>query len=371
MNIRKILENNRGFSLIELLISSTATLIIMSSVFTILIAFSQKSRDEQSGVRQIQESRFLLNILSSELKNAGSIITLTSSGSFLADTPYFNGIYPLNNTDGPDGLIIASGDPDAVTNLSTVFSPSSENDIPVITTDVNVDGVAWRAGDYGIIIATNGYYVFKVEEVDASANIIKKRSEAVYYSGLLDTGGGKYKDNREGTSDDGNSINYPVQAPVIRLTNFSIYLIAEEYDSDLRRKRRDLIRVVDANEIADVLGSSSAVKYVMAENIWDLQIGYITYPDLPAFTNKRSFFLPGATSNETVQELVPELQKKTLREISVAFVALTDRLTIKPISGLLKVPAFGDRDAYSLPYGSYFYKIYKILVEPKNFALSL
>jgi len=370
MKLKEIIKNNKGFSLLELLISSVATLIIMGSVFTILIAFSQKSSDEQSRVRQIQESRFLLNVLSSELKNAGSIITLTNSGSFLADTPYFMGLYPLNRNDAPDGVIVASGDPDAVTNLSAAFSPSSEDNIPVVTTDVNISGTPWQAGDYGIIIATNGYYVFKVEAVDVTGGVITKRSESVYFSGLLDSSG--YVDNREGSSADGDSITYPVQAPVIRLSNFSIYLVKEEDDKDLGRKRRDLVRVVDAFDVADVLNSGITTKYVMAENIWDLQIGYITYPNLPDFTNKRFFFLPAGTSNETIQNLIPELQTKTLREISITIVALTDKFSSNnTVNTSFRIPAIGDRTVYDLPAGNYYYKIYKMLIEPKNFTLSI
>ena len=37
-------------------------------------------------------------------------MTLVNTGGFLTVPPYFNGIYPLNNTDFSDGVILASGD---------------------------------------------------------------------------------------------------------------------------------------------------------------------------------------------------------------------------------------------------------------------
>ena len=198
-------------------------------------------------------------------------------------------------------------------------------------------------------------------------NTIEKRAQAVYFSGLLDSSG--YEDTREGSTSDGDAITYPLSAPVIRLTNFSIYLIKEQFDSDLRRNRRDLVRVVDAVGTSDVLNNSTALRYVMAENIWDLQIGYSTYPDLPAFTNKRDFFKAG--TNEVIADLMPELQNKRIREITVSIVALTDNF-VGTMAETLTIPAQGDRTAADvLPKGKYYYKIYNMLIEPKNFTLNL
>lgn len=365
MEIKKILKNNKGFSLIELIISSVATLIIMGSIFSVLISFSKKSNDDQSRVRQIQESRFVMNILSSDLKNAGSMLTLGKA--YLAGVPYFTGIYPLNKDDNPDGIIIASGDPDALTTLYTSYTPSASNDIPVMTTDVCTDCTKWQEGDYGIIMGIDGYYVFIVTKTpDPGDSVLEKRTQPVYYSGLLDSDG--YEDDRLGSTVDGNAITYPMTAPVIRLSNFSIYLIKSQYDSDLGRNRRDLVRVVDAVNIADVLNNDTAVKYVLASNIWDMQIGYSIYPDLPAVTNKKDFFMNG--SSEVIADLIPELQVLALSEIYVSIVALTDNF-IGTETETLTIPALGDRSAVSLPTGKYYYKIYNMLIQPKNHSIGI
>ncbi len=365
MEIKKILKNNKGFSLIELIISSVATLIIMGSIFTVLISFSQKSNDDQSRVRQIQESRFVMNILSSDLKNAGSMLTLGKA--YLAGSPYFTGIYPLNKNDNPDGIIIASGDPEALTTLYTPFAPSGNNNIPVMTTDVCTDCTKWQEGDYGIIMGIDGYYVFIVTKTpDPGDSVLEKRTQPVYYSGLLDSDG--YEDRREGSTVDGNTITYPMTAPVIRLTNFSIYLIKSQYDSDLRRTRRDLVRVVDAVGDDDVLNSATSIRYVMAENIWDMQIGYSVYPDLPAVTNRKDFFINGST--EHISFLIPELQELALSEIYVSIVALTDNFVGTEIENMI-IPALGDRPANSLPSGKYYYKIYNMLIQPKNQSIGI
>ena len=111
------MDKRKGFSLVEAMVVLVLMLIIMSAVYMMIMYYRDVSGTEQARVRQTQESRFLLSVFSSELKNAGAVMTLVNTGGFLTMPPYFNGIYPLNNTDVPDGVIVASGDPNAVSKL--------------------------------------------------------------------------------------------------------------------------------------------------------------------------------------------------------------------------------------------------------------
>jgi len=372
MDFRKMYKDNRGFSLIELLISSTVTLMIMGSIFTILIAYGKRSHDNQSSVRQVQESRFLTNVLASDIKNAGAIISLANTGGFLKGNAYFTGISPLNSATGPDGIIVASGDPDVVGTLTSPFIPSNNTiSIESLQPATGTPNV-WAIGDFGIIIAKNGYYVFKVD--DFATGTITKRAEAVYYSGLLVD---VVSDTLVGTSNKGNSITYPVNAPVIRLANFSIYALNEQDDSDLGRKRRDLVRIVDTFGIDNALTSNNdnIKRYVMASNLWDMQIAYYSYPDYPLTTSKKSFFVSG--SSETVQTFFPVMQDRLIREISIDIVALTDNyITGKGSIGSFKISSLGDRPEYPLPKNAngkykYYYKVYRMLIQPKNFGINI
>jgi len=357
------MKKQSGFTLIETLITSALVLVIMGSLYMMLIFYSEKSQTEQSRVRLQQESRFLLSMMASELKNAGSVLTLANTGGFLAKTPFFNGVYPLNNTSFPDGIIIASGDPDATTKLfGSDYDPSADGNTIVaddLTVEAGVD--PWAVDDIGIIVGDEGFYVFKVQSV--TGNTITKRSQSIYYSGLLSTA--NYTDPE---TDKGNNVVYPENAPVIRLTSFCIYLIWEQDDLALGRKRRDLVRVVDTLDSADVLSTSSpAEKYIIADNIWDMQLVYISYPDFPDdITTKNVYF--NYNSSGTFDDLVSDIQSKTFKELELHIIALTDEYEGK---GTVShdVSNIGDHPAYTLPEGKFMYKRYKLLIEPRNYNM--
>ncbi len=120
-------------------------MIIMSAVYLMIMYYRDVSGTEQARVRQTQESRFLMSVFSSELKNAGAVMTLTNTGGFLSTPPYFSGIYPLNNTSFPDGVIVASGDPNAVSKLTAIATPSSST---LLLNNTNATP-AWAIGDQG------------------------------------------------------------------------------------------------------------------------------------------------------------------------------------------------------------------------------
>jgi len=357
------MRRERGFTLIESMISTALVLVIMGSLYMMIIFYRNLSHSEQSRVRLQQESRFLLSSLAADLKNAGSVLTLAHTGGYLAGTAAFNGIYPINNTAYPDGVILASGDPDAAAKLFAPYDPSSDgNTINVDDISVATGADPWALDDFGVIVGPNGYYVFRVASV--TGNSIVKRTESVYHSGLLATA--NYTDPE---TVKGDSVSYPQNAPVIRLTSFGIYLVQQVWDGTLGRSRRDLIRVVDCHGVADVLAAGAAVdRYVIADNMWDIQLVYRTYPDFPDVTTKRVYFEIG--SSLTHDDLLADIRAKVLKEVELNLIGLTSEF-----SGLGEVTHtvsdIGDHAGTTLPTGKYMYRQYRLTIEPRNFNIKL
>lgn len=355
------MDQRKGFSLVEAMVVVVLMVMIMSSIYMMIMYYRDVSGTEQARVRQTQESRYLLSVFSSELKNAGSVMTLANTGSFLSAPPFFNGVYPLNNSDFPDGVILASGDPNAVSKLISEFDPTGGSyEMQVNNT---IADPAWAPGDQGILIGPDGFYVFAVETSTSSS--ITMAATPVYYSGLLNTT--HYVDP---ASPKGNTVIYPVNAPVMRLADFSIYLVNERYDAAKGRNVRDLVRVTDCAGRAAVLTDSSPgiLKGVITENVWDMQLAYTAYPNFPDVTTKNDFFTSSGSSN--LADLLTAIRGKAFKEITVSVVALTDDYPGKG-SITYQLPMLADRAATTLPSGKFNYKTYSFLIEPRNYNINL
>jgi prepilin-type N-terminal cleavage/methylation domain-containing protein len=352
------MKQRQGFTLVESMVAMMLMVMIMISVYMMILYYRDVSGTEQARVRQTQESRFLLSVFSSEMKNAGAVMTLTNTGGFLAIPPYFNGIYPLNNTGFPDGVVIASGDPNAVSKLVSSVTPSSGTRMLNNT----IATPAWAIGDQGIVIGPDGFYVFAVKTVSATS--IEMESTPIYYSGLLNTA---HYDDPETVM--GNAVTYPANAPVMRLGEFSIYLVQERYDDAKKRNVRELVRVTDCNGDGDVLNAAStASKGVIAENVWDLQLVYTAYPNFPDIVTREDYFTDGGLSN--LDDLLTALSAKTVKEVTANVVALTDDY---PGKGMITyaLPLLADRGATALPAGKFNYKTFTILIQPRNFNIKI
>ncbi len=362
------MNKRKGFSLVEAMAALVLMMLIMGSVYMMIMYYRDVAGTEQARVRQTQESRFLMSVFSSELKNAGAVITMTSSGGFLDVPIYFNGIYPLNNTNYADGVVLASGDPNAVSKLTIADNPTDDRTLNVNNTNATP---AWAAGDRGIVIGPAGIYVFEVDSVSGSTIVMT--DTPVYYSGLLDTttsSGSFTYDDPETVL--GDNIEYPVNAPVMRLSDFSIYLVNQRFDAEKGRDVRDLIRISNCRGIDNVLGNndpvSGPVKGIIAENIWDLQLVYTAYPGFPDVSVKNDFF--SSTSTGTMDDLLTALRLKTMKELTVNIVALTDDY---PGQGSVtySLPLLADRAATTLPAGKFNYKTFSFLIPPRNYNIKL
>lgn len=392
------MHGEKGFSLLELLVTTSIFLIVLLGVYTMVNHFADASRTENSRLRMQQETRYLTANFSAELKNAGSVLTIASSGNFLRADPYFCGIYPLNNAGFPDGIIIAVGDPEAVTTLTAPHAFNSDGvelqvkstsvpvyyDEPADETTISVNPKPWAAGDIGIVMGTTGYYVFEVEAVDATS--ITTRAEPVYYSGLLNTS--NYVDAE---AVKGNIIQFPgsegadPKAPVIRLSSFSIYMFRViphpiyHYIED--RMLRQFVRVSDTMGVADVL-SGGAVVDIISENIWDMQITYLAYTDFAAADPTTAvdpahfYFGPAASSSNVLENLLTDIRGKFLKQFNITFVTITDEYGSQGHydtgnKDYNRIPVIADSGSYKLPFGRYGYKILALQIEPRNFNIQL
>lgn len=357
------MRGRKGFSLVEAMVVLVLMVLIMSSVYLMIMYFRDVSGTEQAKVRQTQESRYLLSVFSSEIKNAGAVMTLANTGGFLTVPPFFNGIYPINNIDFPDGVILASGDPNAVSKLTSAWAPSSGNSLLLNNTIADPD---WADGDHGILIGPDGFYVFSVAAGGVGTSTLTLEDTPVYYSGLLNTT--HYIDP---ASPKGNTVIYPVNAPVMRLADFSIYLVNERYDAAKGRNVRDLVRISDCKDKGtenDIFGAAStAVKGVITENVWDMQLAYTAYPNFPDVTTKNDFFTSSGSSDPDA--LLTAIRRKAFKEITVSVVALTDDYPGKgSITYQLPLLADNANDEKTIT-GKFNYKTYSFLIEPRNYNI--
>jgi prepilin-type N-terminal cleavage/methylation domain-containing protein len=382
------MKNEKGFSLIEMIITMSIFALVLSGVYLMVIHFGKFSRNEHSRRRMEQEARFLTSNFAAELKNAGAVLTLANTSTFLSATPFFNGIYPLNdntiNDEFPDGIIVAAGDPEAVTQLIVPFTPDEAGETPVLsvrsTTVLGFDTLdpnavpPWRVGDKGIILGTDGYYVFSVAETDVAS--ITLRSEPVYYSGLLDSGG--YRD--VSAASNGDTVEYPINAPVIRLANFGIYLFREiphpQYE-EADRLIRQFVKITDAMGDDNVLDPGSpAQKSIISESIYDMQITYTGYPSFKTITPETTldldhhYFAANSGGLATLENLLTDIRSKNLKRMTITLISLSDDFEQKtPVETM--APAMGDQPEYQMPPGDYTFKIMTLEIQPRNYNIVL
>ena len=75
------MERRKGFTLVETLAYTFIMSLVLAGIYTMIVYYRNVSGTEQSRLRAQQESRFLLTQLANELKDAGSILTLSHTES--------------------------------------------------------------------------------------------------------------------------------------------------------------------------------------------------------------------------------------------------------------------------------------------------
>lgn len=361
-------------------------LVILSGVYMMIQHYGDVSKSEHSRVTMQQESRYMVSAFADEIKEAGAVLTVAHTSKFLAAPPFFNGLYPLNSTYYPDGIILATGDPEAVTRLTADFAKGDTvltvEDASVKTYDPSFpyENPQWAKGQKGIVIGTTGYFVFAIEGVP-DASTINIRTTPVYYSGLLATG--SYLDDAQGNTP-GNELTYSVNSPVIRLSNFSIYVFRDIEDTKLSaafgstQMIRQMIRITDTYGKVDPLAKDSGAEFsVISENIWDMQISYIAYADFKSANRhtiidpNHHYFAGGGTSSDA-SALMTDIRGRLLRQMDISIIALTDLLggQGKTTAGG-NIPPIGDHASNYLPARKLSYRLFSFSVEPRNYGVTL
>jgi hypothetical protein len=376
---KKKRQQQKGFTLIETMVTMSIFFFIMFSVYTMIQHYGDVTKTEHSRMTMQQESRYMVSSFADEIKEAGSILALGKA--YMGGVPFFNGIYPLNSTYYPDGIILASGDPFAATTLSQDFSSGD--------TVLNVKEIhetsQWMSGQKGIILGTTGYLVFSVQSVAVGEpGSITISSTPVYFSGLLNTG--YYIDDAQGNAA-GSTISYSKNSLVARLTNFCIYLFRDVENQKLSDALgstqiiRQMIRITNPNGVANPLDSGSGAEFsVISENIWDMQIAYKGYDDIKTVNRSTTidsnhiYYTEGtaySTPSDALDALLQDIRQLHIKQLDVNILAIAEDLgsrgeTIDPTG----IQPFGDNlyigQAGYLPDRKVNYKLFSFSVEPRN-----
>jgi prepilin-type N-terminal cleavage/methylation domain-containing protein len=354
-------SGQQGFSLAEMMVSLTVMLIIIVAIFSIIVAEQATHLTEGRKLDMNQGGRVIEQMLTEGFRSSGSVLSLANTPVLLGSTTLpFNGIYPLNNNNYPDGVILASGDPMALARLTLDFNAGDPQvNIPTVNLPDGSD-VAWHEDDFGLIMRNDGYYVFRVTTTPAlGATVLSVRTSSAYYSGLLATA------NYTDTGPSGLGA-YPAGNPVVRLDFFNIFLVRTEDDLS-----RTLTLSVDCEDEADVLANPSATRGTpILPNIEDIQIEYVAkvvppavLPDVWAGSDTA---FPGNGA-----DFYNQFFRKSIASARIFVLLRTEEERNKRAgSGITyRKPVMGDVAATTLAVGRYHYAYMQYQVLIRNYNL--
>jgi type II secretory pathway pseudopilin PulG len=338
----------RGFSLLEMLISVTLTVVVMGAVVAIVISTQRTSLTESMKQEMNQGSRALQQVLGDDFKSAGAMLSIINVPSLLGIAPVFNGIYPFNNNNYADGVILAAGDPDGVSQTTDNFD-LNDTALSITTTQKLVNGVltnAWGPNDFGMVIRAGGYYVFRCDSespVTDSTHLLVNDAPA-YFSGLIQAAGTTHYVD---ACTDG-SASYASGSWVVRLDYFHIFLVRGETDGS-----QTLTLTTDTQGDPDFLRNPGLAVPII-RNIEDIQFSYVLKDGTVVNPANNADFL-----------------EKRMSAVRVFVLYKTERQKYKglgPKGIVFRKPVMGDRPATTLPVGlfNYIYNEYEIYLRDYN-----
>lgn len=365
------MANRRGFTLVEMMLSLGLMTFVIIALLTMVTTTQNFSLTEGRKLDMNQGGRVIEQMLCDGFRNAGSVLSLANTPTLLGSPAVpFNGVYPLNNTDYPDGVILSSGDPSALTRLTATYT-ATEKKLNVLTVNRADNTIAWQINDWGMILRPDGYYVFRVTATPASgATELEVRDTPAYYSGLLATA--KYNDlcdEQLGTYGNGT---YAAGSPVVRLDYFHIFLVRTEADNSLT-----LTLTSDCEGVADVLGN--AIKDHRAvpilPQVVDIQIEYLTEDPVPQVWagDDPSYTDPcplGSEAGAQCREFYNRFYAKNIATARIYVLLRTEEETNKQAgSGIIfSKPRMGDTAATTIPVGRFHYNYMQYEIQIRNFS---
>jgi prepilin-type N-terminal cleavage/methylation domain-containing protein len=367
-------SRQRGFSLAEMMVSMTIMLIIIVAIFSIIVAEQATHLTEGRKLDMNQGARIIEQMFSEGFRSAGAVLSLANTPVMLgATTLPFNGIYPLNHTDYPDGVILAAGDPLALNRLTLDFTPGDTAvDLPTVNLP-DGSAVAWHEGDFGLIMRNDGYYVFRVDRDPAlNDTALTVRDTSVYYSGLLNIpasgtfpGYNDQCDEQLGVM--GNVNDYPAGSPVVRLDFFNIFLVRPEADGS-----RTLTLSVDCEDVPDIFaGAITATRGTpILPNVQDIQIEYVAKVIPPAAVANVWAGSDGAFPGSGTNFYNLFYSKNVASARIYVLLRTEEERNKKAGSGITYAkPAMGDVAASTLPVGRFHYAYMQYQVFVRNYNL--
>ena len=373
------MKNNQGFSLPEMLVSSTILLVIIITIYFLITSTQSIHLSEGRKLDMNQAARAFEQLLCDNIRSAGSILSLLHTPTFLESPATFTGIYPLNNNTFPDGIILASGDPSGVTETTAAFVASGSPTTISVTTVVDPDDPsipAWQQDDIGLVAKTEGFYIFKVTATPAITDTaLTIRTTPVYYSGLLNTTNydDLIDDHNPDANKKGNAYTYAIESPVIRLEYFNIFLIKEQSGV------RSLTLTSDTEGVGDILNTAPTATRAVTifSNIEDLQFEYLTKDNPPEFwasitTTGTSYSDPcSSIPSASCTSFISQFTSRNLAAVRVYVLFKTEEEINKPQgSGIeFSKPVMGDIAAATIPVGRFHYSYMRYEVSTRNYHI--
>jgi type II secretory pathway pseudopilin PulG len=380
----KTMKNNKGFSLLEVIVTSGVMLLILGGLYFSILTTQTIHMSEGRKLDMTQSGRALEQILFDNLRSAGALFNFMHTPGYLNEPAPFMGVYPLNNQSFPDGVIVSAGDSSGLTKLTADFTPGATT-INVTTVNDPFDGsqTAWERNDVGMVLHKNGYYVFRVDPnttVTTGDTQLSLRAAAVYYSGLLDTT--NYDDLSEESSHlgtKGNTFTYPIDSPVIKLRYFNIFLVREIANTN-GKNIRILTLTTDCGDsegncYGNVLANPSATRAVpIVPNLEDIQFEYIS-KDSPEqyYASARpsgSSEVCSATNAANYKTFLDQFTNKNIAGVMVHILLKSEEETNKRANSgtIFDKPLMGDAPALELPKGRFFYDYINYEIFIRNFS---
>ena len=361
----------RGFTLVELLLSLSIMTFVIIALLTMVTTTQNFSLTEGRKLDMNQGARVVEQMLCDGFRNAGAVLSLANTPTLLGSAAIpFNGVYPLNNSGYPDGVILASGDPTALTRLTSSYNTGSTI-LNVLTVDRPDGALAWQLNDWGMILRSDGYYVFRVTATPASGDTaLAVRTTAAYFSGLLNTAHyNDPSDDQLGATGDGA---YDAGSPVVRLDYFHMFLVRTEADLSLT-----LTLTSDCEGVADVLGNAITDHRAVPilPQVGDIQIEFLTEDPIPQVwaggdPGQADPCPAGSESGALCQSFYNQFFIKNIATARIYVLLRTEEETNKRAgSGIVfRKPRMGDTAAATLAVGRFHYNYMQYEVQIRNFA---
>ena len=373
------MRRRNGFTLAEMLVSSTILLVIIITIYFLVTSTQATHLSESRKLDMNQAARAFEQLLCDDIRSAGSILSLLHTPSFLEAPAPFTGIYPLNNNDFPDGIILASGDPQGVTETTADFDASSSPTSIAVTTVVDPEDsskTAWQKDDIGLVVRAEGYYVFRVTATPSVIDTtLAIRNTPVYYSGLLNTShyDDLIDDHNSDANKKGNAYTYATGSPVVRLEYFNIFLVEESAGV------RSLTLTSDTEGVGDIFGNPATEtrRVPLFTNIEDLQFEYLSEDNPPVYWASLSYAGTSyadpcsSTSSVTCTDFIGQFTNRTIAAVRVYVLFKTEEEINKPQgSGItFEKPVMGDIAAATMPVGRFHYNFMRYEISVRNYQI--